>query len=209
MKKIFTSMTCCLLMVCCVLCTSSCLPISLLLPESDTPSSSTNEIPDGATVNVTGGDNYNVTIQGGSNTTVAAANKALLSAVSIVSQFDSSNSGWIGGFGSSSGSSTSSSRGSGVIYKLDKSKGEAYVITNYHVVYNADRGISNNIKVFLYGHEDSESCAITASYVGGSLSYDIAILKITNSTEIMSSIAAAATFADSDKVAVLDRKRTG
>ena len=45
---------------------------------------------------------------------------------------------------------------------------------------------------------------MSATYVGGSLSYDIAILKITGSTVLMESIATAAEFADSDKVAVLD-----
>lgn len=45
---------------------------------------------------------------------------------------------------------------------------------------------------------------MAATYVGGSLSYDIAILKITGSTVLMSSIASEARFADSDDVAVLD-----
>ena len=203
MKKIITSLLCCILVISCVLCTSSCLPLSLFFDDYDEVEEEVNEIPDGATVNVNGGDSYNVTIQGGAPSTVMAANKALLSAVSIVSSFEGSNSGW-GGFGSSSGSSTSQSSGSGVIYKLDKTKGEAYVITNHHVVYDATRGISSSIKVYLYGQEGYEKCAMAATYVGGSLSYDIAILKITGSTVLIESIAAAATFADSDNVSVLD-----
>lgn len=202
MKKIIISLLSCLLVVACVLCTSSCLPLSLFF-EDDGTDIETNEIPDGATVNVNGGDNYNVTIQGGAPQAVMAANKALLSAVSIVCGFEGSNSGW-GGFGSSSGSSTSQSSGSGVIYKLNKNKGEAYVITNHHVVYDATYGISSSIKVYLYGQEGYEECGMAATYVGGSLSYDIAILKITGSTVLMESIATAATFADSDNVAVLD-----
>ena len=202
MKKIIISLLSCLLVVACVLCTSSCLPLSLFF-EDDGTDIETNEIPDGATVNVNGGDNYNVTIQGGAPQAVMAANKALLSAVSIVCGFEGSNSGW-GGFGSSSGSSTSQSSGSGVIYKLNKNKGEAYVITNHHVVYDATYGISSSIKVYLYGQEGYEEYGMAATYVGGSLSYDIAILKITGSTVLMESIATAATFADSDNVAVLD-----
>ncbi len=45
---------------------------------------------------------------------------------------------------------------------------------------------------------------MSATYVGGSLSYDIAILKITGSTVLINSIAAVAEFANSDKVSVLD-----
>lgn len=203
MKKSFRSILCCLLIVACVFCTASCMPSDFLLG-GNTQEDGSNDIPNGATVNVSGGDNYNVTIEGTTSSTVAAANKALLSAVSIVSTFEGTNSGWIGGFGGSSDSSTSASSGSGVIYKLDKNNGVAYVITNHHVVYDASSGISNNIKVFLYGQEGYTDCAMSATYVGGSLSYDIAILKITGSTTLMSSIATAATFADSNKVAVLD-----
>ena len=202
MKKTFRSIFCCLLIVACIFCTASCMPSDFLLGDG-TQNDTTNDIPDGATVNVNGGDNYNVTIEGTTSSTVAAANKALLSAVSIVSTFEGTNSGW-DGFGGSSGSSTSASSGSGVIYRLNKSSGEAYIITNHHVVYDASSGISNNIKVFLYGQEGYSECAMSATYVGGSLSYDIAILKITGSTILMSSIATAATFADSNKVAVLD-----
>ena len=203
MKKIITSLLCCLLVVSCVLCTSSCLPLSFFFDYYDEEEEETNEFPDDVTINVNGGDSYNVTIQGGAPSAVMAANKALLSAVSIVASFEGSNSGW-GGFGSSSGSSTSHSSGSGVIYKIDKNKGEAYVITNHHVVYDATYGISSSIKVYLYGQEGYDEYAMAATYVGGSLSYDIAILKITGSAVLMESIATAATFADSDKVAVLD-----
>ncbi len=204
MKKILTSLLCCLLAVVCAFSMSSCLFLAALGDGDDTQEGgSNNEIPDGATVNVTGGDNYDITIQGGTPSTVAAANKALLSAVSVVSYFEESNSGW-GGFGGSSGSSTAQSSGSGVIYKLDKNTGEAYVITNHHVVYNADYGVSKSIKVYLYGQEGYEEYAMSASYVGGSMSYDIAILKITGSTVLIGSIATAAKFADSDDVAVLD-----
>ena len=203
MKKTLTSILCALLLVACILCTSSCVPLDILLGDGASDESTKNEIPDGATVNVNGGDSYNVTIQGGTSTSVAAANKAILSAVSIVAYHSETNSGW-GGFGSSSDSSPKASSGSGVIYKLDKNKGEAYVITNHHVVYDQKYGISKSIKVFLYGQEGYSECAMSATYVGGSFSYDLAILKITGSTVLMESIATEATFADSDKVSVLD-----
>ena len=91
--------------------TTSCLPSSFLVPNGDTSElPDVNELPDGTTVNVTGGDNYNITIEGGAPATVAAANKALLSSVSVISYYEGSNLGW-GGFGGSSVSSTSRSRG--------------------------------------------------------------------------------------------------
>lgn len=135
------------------------------------------------TINVTGGGNYDVDINNPVNSNVASANKALLSAVSIY---------------------TTSGAGSGVIYKLDKEHGTAYIITNFHVAYDTSRGaVNTEIGVCLYGQEAAEY-AIKATYVGGSMKYDLAVLKIENSTVLMQSIAAAADFADSDNVAILD-----
>ena len=99
--------------------------------------------------------------------------------------------------------STSSSRGSGVIYQLDKSTGSAYIITNHHVVYLTDGEICADISVMLYGLE-YEQYKIPASYVGGSMQYDIAVLKITNSEILSKSSAVEAKFADSELVSVLD-----
>ena len=96
--------------------------------------------------------------------------------------------------------------GSGVIYELDKSRGNAYIITNYHVVYNESTGslFSNSaIKVRLYGM-DSDNYEIGAEYVGGSKEYDIAVLKITGSTILKNSDALPAIFADSENAFALD-----
>ncbi len=136
---------------------------------------------DGTTINVQGGPNYNIDISPNSSTNMIAASKALLSAVSIT---------------------TSTSAGSGVIYKLNKEKGDAYIITNYHVVYD-NASINSEIYVYLYGMEASEY-AIPATYVGGSMNYDIAVLKVTGSTALMESNAAAVNVADSNDVAILD-----
>ena len=72
----------------------------------------------------------------------------------------------------------SSSLGSGVIYKLD---GEtAYIITNYHVVYDQyTRGIASDIHVYIYNRY-SQNDAIAARFLGGSSDYDIAILEATD-----------------------------
>ena len=100
---------------------------------------------------------------------------------------------------------TTTSAGSGVIYYVDKSKGDALIITNYHVVYeaksNTKNKISDDISVYLYGNERA-SGAITCKYVGGSSQYDLALLQVTGSSIISSSSARAATFADSDDISL-------
>ena len=136
----------------------------------------------GTTINVQGGPNYDIDISPNSSTNMIAASKALLSSVSII---------------------TSTSAGSGVIYKLDKEKGDAYIITNYHVVYDNNNSINSEINAYLYGMEASEY-AIEATYVGGSMNYDIAVLKVTGSTILMQSNAAAVKVANSNDVAILD-----
>lgn len=157
-------------------------------------------------ITVEGGDNYNVTINGADRDNVSVA-KALLASVSIKCVFKTA------GYGTSMQPGATASRekisvGSGVIFKMDKTQGDAYVITNYHVVYynqsNTENGISNNIKIYLYGQE-SEDYAIDATYVGGSMNYDLAVLKIDGSRILAQSNAMAVSFADSDEVAVLDR----
>ena len=153
-------------------------------------------------VTVEGGDNYNITINGVSQDN-AAAGKSLLSAVSIKCIFKTVS---YGGFYPSGREKTAA--GSGVIYKIDKENGDAYIITNYHVVYysqaSTENHISNNITVYLYGQEN-EAYAIPATYIGGSMEYDLAVLKVTGSRVIAESNAMAATFADSEQVSVLDQ----
>lgn len=98
---------------------------------------------------------------------------------------------------------TEYSAGSGIIYKLDKEKGTAYVITNYHVIYSAsaDKPISEEISVYLYGGEIAGQ-EISAKYVGGAMNYDIAILKIENSELLKNSDAIEAEFTDSNEIVV-------
>jgi len=92
--------------------------------------------------------------------------------------------------------------GSGVIYEIDKSTGYALIITNYHVVYIASsKAISSNISVCLYGSE-AENQKIAAEYVGGSMNYDIAVLRVRNSNVLRDSDAVAINVADADKVNV-------
>lgn len=139
-----------------------------------------------------------------SNTTMPSTeiyvSKAVLSCVSIVSTFTKSI--WTG-LGSSRQEEYSAA-GSGVIYKLDKANGNAYIITNYHVVYdsasNTTNKIASKINVYIYGKEYEEA-GIYASYVGGSMNYDIAVLRIQNSQILKNSDARAVdTFNSNDVV---------
>ena len=91
--------------------------------------------------------------------------------------------------------------GSAVIYKIDDDF--TYVITNYHVVYNSSANSDNGSNIacrifgYLYGSEDSPSdtgtkqdgytvysygdYGIEFEFVGGSVDYDIAVLKVETS----------------------------
>lgn len=95
------------------------------------------------------------------------------------------------------------SAGSGVIYQIDKESGDAYIITNYHVVYSDLYGLSSNIKLYLYGME-LEGYAISAKFIGGSVNYDIAVLKVEGSEVLKNSYAKAAELADSESIRVFD-----
>lgn len=138
---------------------------------------------------------------GAVDSTALAVNKGLLSSVIIYCKFSTTASFPYGG------SSSGAQQGSGVIYKLDKNNGNAYIITNHHVVYNSSSrtsdGISDDISVYLYGNVTTDG-AIKAEYVGGSQTYDIAVLKITGSDVIKNSVARAVTVADSNEMSVGD-----
>ena len=108
-----------------------------------------------------------------------------------------------------------SSAGSGVIVHMNKEAGSAYIVTNYHVVYdsgcNTENSIANNIYVYTYDARnyfdsstgtDTLGDPIKATYVGGAMDYDIAVLKIEGSEFLKQSVATAATFGDSDTVNV-------
>ncbi|MBQ9714883.1 MAG: trypsin-like peptidase domain-containing protein [Clostridia bacterium] len=89
------------------------------------------------------------------------------------------------------GASIETSGGAGVIVDIDKQKGNAYIITNYHVIYY--NGVSSDISLYLYGMEYSEY-KIEATYIGGSLTNDIAVLEVKNNDVLKNSNATKATF---------------
>ena len=125
-----------------------------------------------------------------------AINSALFSSLSIIAEFPVLNDGQ---------QTTGYSAGSGVIYRIDKEDGDAIVITNYHVIHNSSAYGSNkfaqSIKLFLYGKEVS-NYAIDATIIGGSMTYDIAVLSVDNSAVLKNSSATAVTFGDSNNVKV-------
>ena len=101
--------------------------------------------------------------------------------------------------------------GSGVIISDDKDSGTAYIITNFHVVYNMmENKLFDTFIVFLYGQSYplnyisigtniySSSQGISAICIGYVPSKDIAILKIENSEYYKNSIAEPAEISDTD-----------
>lgn len=138
-----------------------------------------------------GKDGQDASQLSGSDVTVATAN-ALRSAVSIYCTFTGADGEYY-------------SAGSGVIYQLDKAAGNAFIITNHHVVFDVDsdteNGISPKIEVLLYGSE-LDGFQMEAEYVGGSQHYDIAVLYIENSDVLKGSDVQAIQVADSDEIVV-------
>lgn len=155
---------------------------------------------------------------------VTASNKtsiqnAILSCVSVYSEFKV-NETQLTYIGYKTVKNTQVSAGSGVIYSLDKSNGDAYIITNYHVIYNNDANeVIGKTHVFLYGSSvklgyktdddgnkindtngypivEYGSDAILCEYVGGSMNYDIAVLKISNCELLRQSDVKAVTVSD-------------
>lgn len=123
-------------------------------------------------------------------------NGLLRSSVVVYSEFTVSEQGWFGQVNRGISVST----GSGVIYRIDDDY--TYIITNYHVVYNADANADNGdsniaraLHCYLYGSEgtptatnryDSQgypiysygSNALECEYVGGSATADLVLLRV-------------------------------
>lgn len=136
----------------------------------------------------------------------AAVSESLFSCVSVYAEFVETQTIGGGNFfpGGGMGNSVTSSQvvqcgGSGVIYEIDEDS--VYIVTNYHVVYdaaadeekNGGTKIARDIYCYLYGSEITPELsgydennyyvyeygdyAIECEYIGGSLEADIAVLK--------------------------------
>lgn len=128
--------------------------------------------------------------------TEVAINNALFSAVRIISEFSvKSGTQLVPGY----------SAGAGVIYKLDKENGNAVIITNYHIIHNSSaygtNKLAKKVEVFLYGHELLDY-AIEATIIGGSMTYDIAVLSVSNNEILKNSNAKAVVWGDSNHIKV-------
>ena len=171
MKKRIASLLLALTLLCSAFSLSSCYLMQLDASNSQNNSNSENKNNGGSTINLNGGDSYNVNINSSASNDVLAASKALLSAVSVYCNFERVQYGGYYGTGSTT---TASSAGAGVIYKIDKTTGDAYVITNYHVVYDAyaktTNHISDDITVYLY---DSEGAPLGMQYHGANYAANV------------------------------------
>lgn len=136
----------------------------------------------------------------------ATINRSLMSGVSILTRF-SYTTRRPGTFGSTTQTTYKVYTGSGAILWMDKAAGDAYVVTNCHVIYDdsSDTTYCNDIRLYLYGQDMSgvnyvlsgnditkdETYRISAEIVGASANYDIAVLKVSNSTVLKRSDAVA------------------
>ncbi|MGF7407131.1 S1C family serine protease [Lactococcus lactis] len=154
--------------------------------------STTNQLANNSRSNTTSTKVSNVSVN--VNTDVTSAIKKVSNSVVSVMNYQKDNSqssDFSSIFGGNSGSSSStdglqlSSEGSGVIYK--KFGGDAYVVTNYHVIAG-----NSSLDVLLSGGQK-----VKASVVGYDEYTDLAVLKI--SSEHVKEVA---TFADSSKLTI-------
>lgn len=109
-----------------------------------------------------------------------------------------------------------SAAGSGVVIDIDKETGNALVVTNYHVVYDAPKNgtvkgtISDKIYLYPYGSRngfsakegDTLGTGIQATFIGGSMDYDIALLEVRGNDILKESILTAAEMGDSNEIVV-------
>lgn len=138
----------------------------------------------------------------GSSDDSLGVNRGLMSTVRVSANFR---------YPLASGGDAYASGGAGVLYSVDRAEGDAYVITNYHVVYSPKSAgrekiahMSDDIDVYLYG-ETGDAAAISATFVGGAMDYDIAVLRIEDSAILKASDVFGATAADSDALTVGER----
>lgn len=138
-------------------------------------------------------------------------NKSLMSGVSILTRFKYTS--------RYSGTTYKVFTGSGAIISLDKDAGDALVVTNCHVIYDdtSDTVFCDDVRLYLYGQDvrdinysisnnyaitNDEKYAINAEVIGASVTYDIALLKVSGSAVLKRSDARAAEFSENENVYV-------
>ncbi len=203
------------LVIVCLVSTSSCMyAMDILKGEDSTenqgdyigkdknPPSLSNGVGSGSQNSTTGDPIFHPDAETDAESTVRPEIKPFLSTVAIITKFDI-----ISAYPYYDDTTEYTSFSSGVIYSLDKEKGDALVITNYHAVYNkgevAKGGFSDSISLYLYGMEN-EQYGIPATVIGGSMNYDIAVLRVSGSEVLKNSMARAADVGSSEGVQLLD-----
>ena len=138
----------------------------------------------------------------------------MMSVVAIYCGWDKTT--YTGGLVANKQVSYSMSMGSGVILDLNKEAGNALIVTNYHVIYNQDsdaaNGICDNMYLYLHGGEvnitkddfrgfnDGGADAMKATFVGGAMDYDVALIKIEGSEYLKKSAATQAKVGSSEAI---------
>jgi S1-C subfamily serine protease len=100
--------------------------------------------------------------------------KAILSAVKIVATNDQ-----LFNMNGELNVNATGKSGAGVIYRINKQQGSAYIITNYHIVFDNERTNNefSNIYINLIGDQFIKN-AVKAKFIGGSATYDVAVLYV-------------------------------
>lgn len=104
------------------------------------------------------------------------------------------------------------SAGSGVVIDLNKEAGNALILTNYHVLYDAetnDGSFADGVYLYPYGSycvldpsENKFGDGLKATYVGGAMDYDVALLKVEGSELIKNGLLTEAEIGSSDDLTV-------
>lgn len=143
-------------------------------------------------------------IIGGDYSLSSLMNESCFSVVSLTTTWTISTTKY-GPTGKYTEESESAAYGSGIFIDVNTETGDAYILTNYHMVYSNEQttnnGISEDIVGYIYGYEYDEY-AFEATYIGGSINVDLAVLKVSQSDVIKGSNSKAITFADSDTMYV-------
>ncbi|MBO7736902.1 MAG: trypsin-like peptidase domain-containing protein [Clostridia bacterium] len=157
----------------------------------------------------------NVEVEWSENAALTTAiNSSLAGSVSlkVVVEYTTSTGGIFGNQGTKK---TMARYGSGVIIDLNKEQGDAYILTNCHVIYDGafvEDGVTytptstpTQYYAYLYGmgyEMYNDEYAIPLKVVGYSIENDIAVLKIDNSQILKNSLAQEAVFGNSDDILV-------
>ena len=141
--------------------------------------------------------------------------KNITSVVSVYCRFSKTTSGGLGGILGNSQTEYYSSAGSGVILDINQEAGNAIIVTNYHVIYDAESDTSGICdQIYLYGYgafngfhtipddDITSDGRMRARYIGGAMDYDIAVLAVEGSSVIKSGFYSKASVASSDEVSV-------